>query len=349
MPRLSLLCAAALAAWAAPARAGLLYGIVNPNADAEGTWVGQVVLPNASLRLQSTAPTNFFFASQMAGLSSDGRTFYTLCTNLTTRWMDLCGLDLKSGALAPRWRTPLAAMFLEGQGQAFAFMPAAGEAALMGANSTAVGAALTVSAVSAATGATRALTSIDGSKYVGFWPGYAAYSPKSNHFFFQLRNTSNEGTPAAFFVNMDTGAVVTRAGCWLLGVAYDATTDAFVGLAQLSNGSTINSTYLALASLPADGSGDCTLGAVVLDEGTSPYTVGEDVLAFDPEDSRLYVYAEPSPINPGSQPSLSLLSISSTDGSYVAYDASLTPTPSALLVSGMCREGNDCREGEGRL
>ena len=33
------------------------------------------------------------------------------------------------------------------------------------------------------------------------------------------------------------------------------------------------------------------------------------------------------------QPSLSLLSISTVDGSLVAYDASLTPRPSALVVA----------------
>lgn len=221
---------------------------------------------------------------------------------------------------------------LEGDSQAFAFMPTTGEAAVLGASSLVADADLVVSAVSASTGAVRKLVAINGSRFLGSLPGQASYSPQSNHFYVNLRNVSNERIPAAFFVDMATGDVVTRAGCWTLGLSYNSKDDTFVGLDVL--GAT-NATHATIASIPADGSADCAVITALEGAAPTPYMLVGSVQGFDPESSRLFVYAELNPAYRGreAQPSLSLLSISTVDGSLVAYDASLTPRPSALVVA----------------
>jgi len=332
---------AAAALLPALAVGGLLFGLVGPpNAD-EPSWVGQVVLPNATLKRVSTAPYNLYSPAQMVGLLSDGRTLVTLVANFTERHgqgqMDVVSLDLLTGAVRARVPSPLAMQGGEGLNQWLAVMPDANLVALVGANTTAPEAPLRVWTVDPSSGATVEFpgAAVNGSLFFGSWPGIAAYSTKSNTVLAHARSVDDPAWPAWHFFNMQTGAAIVRKGCWINSVGYDVNTDTFVGLEVTHNGTTINSTYVRVTRTPADGSADCVSGAgpVVFDEGDEPWALVEDVQGFDPEGDTLYAYA--SLASGGS----ALLVVNATSGAAAPLDASATPLPVALVVTGMCAGG----------
>lgn len=348
----------AAASLASVASGGLLFGLVSPPDASDPSWLGQVILPNATLQRKSTAPYNLYSPAQFVGLQADGRTLVAAVANLTARGglgaMDLVSLDILTGSVSARVPSPLAVQGGLGLNQFLAVMSDSNDVALLGANTTAPGADLRLYAVSPSTGAAREFpaAALNGSAYYGSWPGVSAYSTKSHTLLAHVRSYAQPAVPAWHFFDMLDGSVIVRRGCWVNSLSYDVASDTFVGLEVTHNGTTINDTYVRVSRTPADGSADCAPGAgpVVFDEGTVPWALVETVQAYDSEPGLLYAYGEPVPGYAGPAPPLPgavLLVVNATDGSVVALDASLTPAADSLVVTGMCGGGGGRGGGGG--
>ena len=334
-----LACAAALLA-PAPARAGLLFALVDPVVnETQPSFVGLISPPNASIAPQAlvSPPRNLQGAENLVALGA-GRTLFTLYVNFSTSRMDLVGIDLESGALLSQVPTPLPVGGIEGEMQQMAFVPATGEVVLLGALENDPAAELHVFAVDPASGAVRNITSVSPKQFPGFLGNFAGFSPVSNAFWFQLRNASNEEVMVSFHVDVTTGRVKTTAGCFFNTATYDAARDEFVGMAVFRNGTTIKDVFQAVARVPANASRPCEIGPIAFSEGEGPFgAVAGSLIAFDAEARLIYTYVISHDLS-----YYELIEVHSETGRVTPMlprilDAAALPT--AIVVSALCGAG----------
>jgi hypothetical protein len=328
----------------AVARGGLLFALVDPVVNETApSYTALISPPNSTLALQATVspPRNLFAAENLVALGA-GRTLYTLFANFTTRHMDLVGVDLMSGATVSQVPTPLPMTGIVGEGQQMAFVPATSEVVLLGALVDAPGAELHVLAIAPDTGKTRPITTLSSKQFPGFLGNFAAFSPTSNAFWFQLRNASDEDVMVSFHVDVTTGRVRTVAGCFFNTATYDAARDEFVGMAVYRNGTTLKDVYQAVARVPANATRACAIGPLAFSEGgAGPLAaVAGSLVAFDAEARLLYAYALRK------DGALSLVEVHSETGRVLALEPSMTDVelPAAIVVSALCA---DARAADG--
>ena len=325
-----------LLARAPGALGGTLRALFDSPQDDVPSYVARISPPNATLVQTAaiTPPRNLFAAENLFALGA-GSAAYILYGNLSTGFMDVLGFDLESGAQLSQVPTPLPLMGIEGLGQQMAFIPATGEVVLLGATSTQPDAPWFVMAVHPSTGAVRNVTKegISPRQFPGFIGNFAAFSPPTNRFWFQLRNASDELVMVSFHVDVHTGEIATRNGCFFNTAVYDAARDDFVGFAVYRNGSNITDVYEAVARVPADASRDCAIGAKIFDEGAGRLsTVAGELLAFDAEQRTLYTYALHSDLA-----TYSLIEVESETGALRVLEpavASVNDLPAFIAVGG---------------
>lgn len=324
---------------------GLLYALVDSAQEDVPSYVALISPPNATLRQTAaiSPPRNLFAAENLFALGS-GRAAYILFGNLSTQVMDVLAFDLVSGAQLSQVPTPLPLMGIEGLQQEMAFIPATGEVVLLGAISTEADAPFFVMAVDPSTGAVRHITKkgISPKQYQGFLGNFAGFSPPSNRFWFQLRNSSNEQVMVSFHVDVTTGEIATVNGCFFNSAAYDAARDEFVGFAVFRNGTNITDVYEAIARVPANATQDCKIGAKIFDEGRGQLaTIAGELLAFDAELRLVYTYALRQDLM-----TYSLIEVNSETGKLQVLEPpleSVADLPAFIAVSALCGE----RGGEG--
>lgn len=334
-----------LLARAPGALGGLLYALVDSPQDDVPSYVALISPPNATLKQTAaiTPPRNLFAAENLFALGS-GRDAYILFGNLSTNRMDVLAFDLVSGAQLSQVPTPLPLLGIEGLDQEMAFIPATGEVVLLGAISTEPDAPYFVMAVNPSTGAVRNITKegISAKQFQGFLGNFAGFSPPTNKFWFQLRNSSNELVMVSFHVDVTTGEIATVDGCFFNTATYDAARDEFVGFAVFRNGTNIKDVYEAVARVPANASHACALGAKIFDEGNGPLSaIAGELIAFDAELRLLYAYV----LHPDLK-TYSLVEVESETGKLrVLAPAveSAAELPSFMVVSALCGK----RGGEG--
>lgn len=333
-----------LLARAPAARGGLLYALVDSAQGDVPSYVALISPPNATLRPQATvSPARNLFAAENLFALGNGRDAFVLLANLTTGVMDLVGIDLETGLQIAQVPTPLPLGGIEGFGQQMAFVPATGEVALLGALSTVQDAELHVVAVNPATGAVRNVTKegISSKQFPGFFGNFAGFSPSSNNFWFELRNSSNQAEMVSFFVDVTTGAIATTGGCFFNTATYDPVRDEFVGFAVFRNGTNISDVYESIARVPANATKDCAIGPRVFDEGKGGLTtIDGTLIAFDPEIRALYTYA----LHPDLSTS-SLIAVHSETGKLSVYGPpvlSEADLPAFIVVSALCGENGAC-------
>lgn len=199
--------------------------------------------------------------------------------------MSVVEIDLAAAKVTAAWPVPLPVMEIVGLGSEIAFAPASGgnpaRVIVMGnSNATDPVSPHLFGAVDVATGAWTQLATLPATTLWTFLGSFAAFSPRSRTMYTQLRN-STAAAGAGVFVHVDTGAVTLRTGCVTDNVQYDPATDSFITVGVMRNGTSIDDVWRVQMSIPADGSGDCTMGRVLYNEASAEGLDVVGVSAFD--------------------------------------------------------------------
>ena len=329
---------AAVAALFTIADAGLLYGL--STAATANVSTSFIVVPNATLVRQATAPLAVSSARQLAALGS-GTTVLVLVANASTGKLDLIGVDLLTAAISLGLPTPLESATAPGRvglGQQLAYMTTTGEVALFG-RASASSATLSVWALSPITGALRVVVAdlhAPSGSFASTRAALAGYDAASDLFFLPLLLCAEPSacSPVSVFIGMTTGAVSFQQGCRFDSVAYSVNDAVYVGAVVFTNASGV---FRALAQVPANGTAACTISyALYLERSTdAPGLAMLSVAAYDNESRQFLFYA-----SQGERPNdaATLVSVDVDTGALRFFPTSVSGTADILIDSAMCLE-----------
>lgn len=294
-----------------------LYGVTG-----EGNLTVSSVSPaDGTVTTLAVTPAGVAMTAGLVSTPAVGGVVYALALSAVNRVnMTLLEVDLATANVTRSLPVPLPVQPVVGLGNEMAYSPDDGKVYVVGNPSTNLSTPHVIGSVDLATGAWTHIAEVPSGRYTDFFGNFAAFSPRSRTFWFNLRNYT--AGSVAVLVHVDTGAVTIRAGCETDNGAWDPVTDSFITLGTFRNGTTITDVWRAQMTLPADGSGDCVMGRVLYNEA-SP-SDGMDVVSvgtFDAAARTFYYYT-------GSLASLGLMALNWDTG---ALTGPLVPPNGAAL------------------